>query len=371
MSTFTEETKAINLELACSSCGALLKFKPGTRNLACEYCGTQNEIAQPEASGKIEETSLEDFLAKNFGQEEQVEVATVKCDGCHAISTFDSKTSSDKCPFCASPLVIKSGTTSRMHKPQYVLPFGIDEKNARANFGKWLKSLWFAPSDLKHYADRSGKLSGMYLPFWTFDCSTRTSYTGQRGEDYYVTESYNAVENGKNVTRTRQVQKTRWYPASGNVSNTFDDILIEASTTLKKDKLRALEPWDVKNLVIYNDKYLSGFRTETYQVDVKTGYQEAKVRMEPVIETTIRNQIGGDRQMIHFTNISYNNPSFKHILLPVWLSAYRFNNRVFQFLINARTGEVQGERPYSAVKITLAVLGGLLILAILFLVMQK
>lgn len=367
MSTFTEETKAINLELACNSCGALLKFKPGTRHLVCEYCGSQNEIASPEVVGKIEETGLDDFLSKNFEQEEKMQVATVKCDSCHAISTFDPKTSSDKCPFCASPLVVKGGTTSTLHKPQYVLPFGIDENRARENFKRWLQSLWFAPSDLKHYADNAGKLAGMYLPFWTFDCSTHTSYTGQRGDHYYVTENYNTVENGKNVTRTRQVQKTRWRPASGNVSNTFDDLLIEATTSLRKDKLRALEPWDVKNLVPFNDKYLSGFRTENYQVDVKSGYSQAKQRMEPVIENTIRNQIGGDTQMIHYTNTTYKNPTFKHILLPVWLSAYRYNNKVYQFLINARTGEVQGERPYSAAKIALAIIGGLVLLGFILL----
>lgn len=371
MNTFAEETKAINLELACTSCGALLKFKPGTRHLACEYCGSENEIASPEVVGKIQETSLEKFLQSNFNQEEKIEVATVKCDGCHAISTFDPRTSSDKCPFCASPLVVRGGTTALVHKPQYVLPFGIDDKKSMENFRRWLKSLWFAPNDLKHYADGANRLTGMYLPFWTFDCSTRTSYTGQRGEDYYVSESYTTVENGKSVTRTRQVQKTRWYPASGNVSNVFDDVLIEASKSLKKDKLRALEPWDVKNLVPFDDKYLSGFRTETYQVDVKEGYQEAKGRMEPIIENTIRQDIGGDRQMIHYTNTAYSNPTFKHILLPVWLSAFRYNNKVYQFLINARTGEVQGERPYSAIKIALAVIGGLILIALIFLLTQK
>jgi LSD1 subclass zinc finger protein len=371
MSTFIEETKAINLELACTSCGALLKFKPGTRHLACEYCGSQNEIAAPEISGKVEELSLDDFLAQNFALEEKIEVATVKCESCHAISTFDPKTSSDNCPFCASPLVVRGGTTATLHKPQYVLPFGIDEKKSRENFKQWLKALWFAPNDLKHYADAAGKLAGMYLPFWTFDCSTSTSYTGQRGEDYYVTESYNAVENGKNVRRTRQVRKTRWYSASGNVNNSFDDVLIEASTTLKKDKLRALEPWDLQNLVAFNDKYLSGFRTETYHVDVKSGYGQAKGRMEPVIESTIRNDIGGDRQMIHYTNITYANPTFKHILLPVWLSVYRYNNKVYQFLINARTGEVQGERPYSAVKIALAVIVALMLLVFIFFISQN
>jgi hypothetical protein len=370
MSTFVEETKAISLELACVSCGALLKFKPGTRHLACEYCGSQNEIASPEVSEEVKEISLDEFLAANFENEEKMSVATVKCDSCHAISTFDPKTSSGHCSFCASPLVLKGGTTSLVHKPQYVLPFGIDENKSRDNFRRWLKSLWFAPSDLKHYAD-AGKLNGMYLPFWTFDCSTRTNYTGQRGEDYYTTETYNAVENGKSVTRTRQVQKTRWYPASGNVSNTFDDVLIEASTTLNKDKLRALEPWDVKNLVSFNDKYLSGFQTETYQVDVKSGYQEAKMRMDPVIENAIRADIGGDRQTIHYTNTTYSNPTFKHVLLPVWLSAYRYNNKVYQFLINARTGEVQGERPWSAMKIALTVIAGIVLLVFAILLGQK
>ena len=253
-----------------------------------------------------------------------------------------------------------------MHKPQYVLPFGIDESNALKRFGQWLNSLWFAPNDLKHYADSADRLAGMYLPYWTFDCKTDSSYTGQRGEDYLVTESYTVNENGRNVSKNRQVTKTRWYPASGQVNNGFDDILIEATRSLRKDKLRALEPWDLKNLVSYNDKYLSGFRTETYSVDVKSGYQEAKQVMEPVIHSSIRRDIGGDRQMIQYVNTTYRDPTFKHILLPVWLSAYRYNNKVFQFIVNARSGEVQGERPYSAVKITLAVIAAIAIALLIY-----
>jgi hypothetical protein len=53
--------------------------------------------------------------------------------------------------------------------------------------------------------------------------------------------------------------------------------------------------------------------------------------------------------------------------LPAWLIAYRYNNKVHQFLINARTGEVQGERPYSKVKIGLSVLFGILVLVVLYL----
>lgn len=366
MGNFTEATNAINTELACQSCGAILKFKPGTQHLTCEYCGAEQEITQPETQGEIQEISLDEFLARNFEQEEKMTVAAVKCEGCGATSTLDPNISSDKCPFCASTLVIKTGSTASIHKPQYVLPFAIDDNKAMLNFRSWLKSLWFAPNDLKKYGDQANKLNGMYLPFWTFDCATTTSYTGQRGEDYYVSESYTTTENGQTVTRTRQVRKTRWYPASGTVANDFDDILIEATRSLPQPKLRALEPWDVKNLVPYNDKFLSGFRTETYVVDVKNGYAQAKQRMEPIITDTIHRDIGGDRQIVHYTSTTYQNPTFKHILLPVWLSAYRYNNKVYQFLINARTGEVQGERPYSAIKIALAVIAA--IIAIIFII---
>jgi LSD1 subclass zinc finger protein len=371
MSDFSEPTRSISNELACGGCGALLKFKPGTHHLVCEYCGARNEIAQPESTGELQEINLDDFLERNFNNEDKVEVAVVKCNSCGATTTLSTRISSDKCPFCASSLVVKSGTTATLHKPQYVLPFGIDDKQATENFKRWLRGLWFAPSDLRHYADSANRLAGMYLPYWTFDCKTDSSYTGQRGENYTVTESYTAVENGRNVNRTRQVVKTRWYPASGRVGNTFDDVLIEATTSLREDKLRALEPWDLKNLVTYNDGYLSGFRTETYSVDVKGGYQEAKQVMEPRIHATIRADIGGDQQMIQFVNTTYHNPTFKHILLPVWLSAYRYNNKVFQFLVNARTGEVQGERPYSALKITLAVIAAIVIIGVLALLGNK
>ena len=371
MSDFTESTKEINLELACTSCGALLKFKPGTLSLACEYCGAQNEIAQPDTKVEVKEHDLEAQLNNNWEQQEQVEVTSVKCEGCHAHNTFDPKTVSDKCAFCGSPLVVKNAHISKMHKPEYVLPFGIDGQKASQNFKQWLSSLWFAPSDLKQYAGMANGLNGVYLPFWTFDCNTNSNYTGQRGEDYVVSESYTAQENGQNVTRQRNVTKTRWYAAAGTVNNTFDDILIEATTSLNKEKLRSLEPWDLKNLVNYDDKYLSGFRTESFSVDLKTGYGEAKQQMVPVIESTIRQDIGGDRQTISSVSTRYNNPTFKHILLPVWLSAYRYNNKVYQFIINARTGEVQGERPWSAAKIALTVLGGIALLIILFLLFGK
>jgi len=255
--------------------------------------------------------------------------------------------------------VVTGGTANTIIKPSYVLPFNIDQKNAFVQFKGWIKKLWFAPNDLKHYADNADKLNGMYIPYWTYDSNTSSSYTGQRGDNYTTTESYTAFENGKSVTRTRTVTKIRWSYASGHVNNQFDDVLVLASNSLPENYTAALEPWDLHNLASYSDKFLSGFRTESYQVDVKTGFEKSKVIMDNGIRQSVCRDIGGDHQRISSLDTTYNDIKFKHILLPIWLSAYKYKEKVYRFMINGRTGEVQGERPYSTIKIVLTVLGGI------------
>ncbi|MCC5930780.1 MAG: hypothetical protein JJU28_16165 [Cyclobacteriaceae bacterium] len=370
MADFSESVQQINDELACINCGAMLKFKPGTLSLICEYCGTQNDIKSPEEKAEIVEFDLETYLAQEFEKEEKVILPAVKCQSCGATSTLDKNISSDHCPFCDAALVITSGTTCTIHKPHYVLPFFIDEKIAVKNFKKWLKNLWFAPKDLMNYADTSAKLNGMYLPYWTFDCDTTTRYTGQKGINYTVHESYTVMEGGRSVTKTRPVTKTRWYPAAGSVKYFFDDLLIEATKSLPGHTLQKLKPWDLEKLENYDDRYLSGFRTETYQVDLRSGYKIAKNRMEPIIRERVRMDIGGDRQNIHYISTEYKDPAFKHILLPVFISAYKYNKKLYQFAINGRTGAIIGERPYSAKKITLAILGGLAFIGVLYLILS-
>ncbi|MFL5753924.1 MAG: zinc finger domain-containing protein [Bacteroidia bacterium] len=360
---FNEKTAEVDQhKIKCKGCAAFLTYEPGTTHLKCQYCGDANEIKAERA--QVEEIDFESFIAQKMDAGQMQEISTVKCDGCGASTTLKPNITSDACPFCATPLVIKNGTTSSIIRPKYTLPFKIDRKKADQLFIGWVGGLWFAPSDLKAYASRTtDKLNGMYLPYWTYDSKTYSSYSGQRGDHYYVTESYSTTENGQEVTRTREVQKTAWTFVTGYVHNTFDDILVCASKALPDEMTRSLEPWDLPELVDHNDAFLSGFKAESYQVGVKDGFDVAKGVMKPEIEKTIMNDIGGDVQRVDNVDTQYNDVSFKHILLPMWISAYRYNEKVYRFLINARTGEVQGERPYSAMKIFLFVLSILIVIA--------
>jgi hypothetical protein len=253
-------------------------------------------------------------------------------------------------------------------KPEALLPFKITQKEAFESFRRWIKGLWFAPGKLKQYAQSENKLAGVYIPYWTYDSATTTDYHGARGDYYYTTETYTATVNGRSVPRTRQVRHTRWSPAGGTVRNRFDDILIPASKSLPVKHIDRLEPWDLANLVPYADEYLSGFRAESYQISLPESFEAAKKVMSAAIQSTIRQDIGGDEQQIHSTQTRYEGITFKHILLPVWLSTYRFREKAYRILINARTGEVQGDRPFSAFKIAGAVIIVLAVASILILV---
>ena len=242
-------------------------------------------------------------------------------------------------------------------KPRALLPFALDEATARKAMTDWLGRLWFAPNGLKDYARKGRRMQGIYVPYWTFDADTKSTYRGARGTVYY--ESQTVVRDGKR--QTVQVPKIRWTPAAGRVARFFDDVLVLASNSLPKRFTDALEPWDLAALVPYNPEYLAGFRAEGYNLELEHGFVEARARMDAIIARDVRFDIGGDRQQIHEINTEVRDVTFKHILLPVWLAAYKYRGETYRFVVNGRTGRVQGERPWSVWKVALAVLIGALI----------
>ncbi|MCB1160844.1 MAG: hypothetical protein KDK45_25300, partial [Leptospiraceae bacterium] len=324
-------------EFPCSKCGGKLEFKPGLDQIECVYCGHKQDIPGAEKAKDFvaKEYDLEDALknAKKFTADKLVDKGKeIRCNGCGASSIITEQ--SDRCPFCASPVVVEASSSEEMFIPESILPFKVDKKSATQKFKDWISGLWFAPNDLKKRAQQKG-MDGVYLPYWTYDAETTTAYTGERGEYYYETEYYTDAEGNE---KSREVQKTRWYPTSGTVRVSFDDVLVCASKSIPEDIVNELEPWDLQELKPYEASYLSGFITERYKVDLKEGYGKAQERMKDVIRTAIERDIGGDTQRIHSTNTNYYDTTFKHILLPLWISSFRYSEKVYRFMVNARTG---------------------------------
>ena len=345
----------------CAQCGASLAYAPGADVLRCSHCGHENRIAVTDAP--MVEQDFRQALQSLVRTATIRESVAVHCDSCGASYSFDAAAHAGLCPFCGAPTVAKT-EQHRQLPPQALLPFKVARDQARSAFRQWLGGLWFAPGKLKDYARDDASLSGMYVPYWTYDADTTTRYQGERGDDYQVQEIYRVVENGREVERARMVIKTRWTPAAGQVSRFFDDVLVLASQSLPLAVTERLEPWDLANLSPYREEYLSGFRAEMYQVELDQGFERAREIMAPTIRRDIERAIGGDHQRIRAADTRYGDIRFKHILLPVWMSAFRFRDKTYRFVINGRSGEVQGERPYSPWKIAFAILLAALLIGV-------
>ena len=349
----------------CPGCGADLLFAPEDGYLTCPYCGRKEAI--PASAEEVVERSYEEYLKPRSDQLIVIagDALEVKCDGCGATVTFTPPEVAGECAFCGRKIVAQPRSADPILAPEGVLPFRVAEKQANEVIKKWIATRWFAPNALKKLAYQEA-VGGVYLPFWTYDVNTVTHYTGQRGEHYYVQETYQEIDStGKSVARTRQVRKTRWYGASGTVTRWFDDVLVPATKSVARPRLVALEPWDLDQLKRYEPVYLAGFKAQRYEVALSEGFEEAKAIMAPTIESDVRRDIGGDEQRIERLATSYSGITFKHLLLPVYLGAYRFNGKVFQVMVNARTGEVQGDRPYSFWKIFFFVLMIIAVIALI------
>jgi len=325
--------------------------------MTCDHCGNIQPISDSGPwQGSIREIDFQQAVNQQLAAEDIEETRIIDCPNCGAQTEFDPDIHAAECPFCATPVVANTGA-HRHIKPRGLLPFALDEKGARDAMTEWLGSLWFAPNGLTEYARKGRRMNGIYVPYWTFDADTRSRYTGQRGTHYY--QSRTVVRDGKR--RTIRVRKTRWRPASGRVARFFDDVLVLASKSLPKRYTDALEPWDLSSLEPYKPEFIAGFRAEGYQVELVDGFTEARAYMDRMIRRDIKYDIGGDDQRISSVDTDVSDVTFKHILLPVWLAAYRYRGKSFRFVVNGRTGRVQGERPFSAWKIAFAVIAGLIV----------
>lgn len=354
-----EETFLSEHKKACANCGAELKFKPGSHQLKCEYCGYEEFIEQAKTS--FEELELQHYL-KVVGDNAFTEtIDLLQCKNCGASQHVEENYKSLNCVYCSEPLIREDIQKEGWILPGAIVPFQIDAKKATLIFKNWVNSLWFAPDKLKRAALDTEGLHGLYVPYWTFDANLYASYQGQRGDYYYEKQTYRTKE-GK---QTRQVRKTRWRSASGSVNGFIDDILINASQKKQNAIPNKVTFWNLKEMVIFNSKYLSGFVTEKYTISLKEGHHQSFQEAKNIAYNWIRQDIGGDTQRIDHANIKLSEETFKHILLPVYVSTYRFGGKDYHFYINGQTGVISGIRPYSFGKIFFLILFILLVISVI------
>ena len=358
----TEQTRTY----PCPNCGGTLAYDPEPAALKCLSCGTvvpvASDVAHPDVIAKRDLASTMADLARLQANAKTRVTGDkeVVCQNCGGRIMFSGTLTAVRCPFCNTPIQRNDVQDSPTRLPiDGVLPLRISERDARQRIEQWINSRRFAPNAFKKYREL-GSFTSIYLPYFSYDAATTTRYTGMRG--VYRTETYRDSE-GRTQTRT----VTDWYPAAGVVNNQFEDVTGHASTGLDDQKITELEPWPMDWSHTYSPQFVAGHLSRTYDQDATEVFQErVEPRMESVIDSTIRADIGGNVQQIHSRDINWLMVRFCQLALPIWMLAVTYRQQPFQVAINGITGEVQGRRPWSAVKITLAVIAGLLLVALFF-----
>lgn len=351
----------------CEACGGELVFHVGMQSLQCPFCG-HVKTTSTDPGEAVEEQDFREMVRRlaelrDGARADERGFHEIRCDGCGGTMRFSGTLTSGECAYCGIPLQLENAHDAPHRVPaDGVLPFAIDRAKARANLRTWINSRWLAPNALRR-SDLHSRLAGVYLPYWTFDSLTTTRYSGMRGDHYYVN-----VGSGK---KRRRVRKVRWTPTSGSFQRLFDDVLVAASTGLPPKRLAQLEPWPLDRCVPYNPEILAGFLSRTYDVELEEGFTRARSSIDAALHRETRRRIGGDTQRVTSIHSTYDALTYKHLLLPVWLLAYRFRDKVYQVAVNAGTGEIQGDRPYSAIKVGLLVAAGLLAAAALALLVSR
>ncbi len=353
----------------CNQCGSDLDYAIGLHSLKCVSCG---EVDPIEASPldmylahdyKAAISDLSYFDPKTVSHE-------LKCENCGASFMLPANVHAEECPYCDLNVVVPVDL-SRKLKPDGVIPFEVHQHQAEASFKKWIGGLWFAPNSLKRKAIQARSIVGSYMPLWAFDAEVDSRYTGERGDNYTTTVRVPTKVNGKTVMRNKTVVKIRWRYRSGQVHNSFDDVITMGTTTLPVKFQSFLSDWDLFKTQNYNEKYLSGFRSELYQIGLPEAFNLAKDVMQFTIRATVRRDIGGDHQRIHQVDSTYHHVGFKLLLAPMWISAFNFNKKSYRYVINGQNGKAHGERPYSVYKIVGFVLLVLSVVGVGFMVFNR
>ncbi|MDW8333692.1 MAG: zinc ribbon domain-containing protein [Bacteroidia bacterium] len=334
--------------------------------LSCDNCGA-TQVLEIAADAVVERNFHEALRTQSVPRGMGTQTHDFKCGGCGATTMTDASVATVECSFCGTPLVKPDAYSQNLIRPVGLAPFKVDKTQAQQTFSNWLGQGWFLPSNLKKVAELS-KLEGVYVPYWTFDAKTHSSWTADAGYYYYVEVEYTDSQGQR---QKRQEQRTRWQPASGQYHEFFDDVLVPASAGVKAENAKKIEPFDLKEVVNFDPRYLLGWRSEAYAVDPETGFERAEAVMDRAIYSACAKMVPGDTHRNLKVNTRKYDITFKHILLPIWMAAYKYGDKTYQVLINGQTGKIAGEKPISWLKIALTLLALAALLALMYLFLFK
>lgn len=329
----------------CPACQAPLSFKPDASKVVCEYCNNEFDVElikkifaeKEEVARKAHEKKEEAWKSKGknekFSEDEIAHMKTFSCSACGAELVCDENTMATECCYCGNPAMIP-GRFSNMLKPDYIIPFKKTKQEAMDALKKFYEGKQLLP-DLFTQQNRIEAIQGMYVPFWLFDSTVE-------GQAIYRASQSFSVTNGKTTTTT-----VDYYDCMREGSMNFEMIPVDGSVKMEDDFMESIEPFDYKDMVLFESAYMAGYLADKYDVDADTAIGRAEERMQESVERVLYDTVTGFDSVnpAHESAISRNNSVYFYAMAPVWILTTRFEDKPYTFMMNGQTGKFVGRLP--------------------------
>jgi DNA-directed RNA polymerase subunit RPC12/RpoP len=289
--------------------------------------------------------------------------ATLQCGECGAeINLGEYRTA--VCPYCASPTVVERPPAPGRPNPVFVVPFTVTEERAHELVRDWSRRRRWLHRSLQ--GARIEDMKGVYMPACLYSAITSATYRAEIGENYTVTETYTATENGKTVTRTRTRTETEWRGLSGDHGAYATDLVVTASRGLPNDELDRIEPFDLRALRRYSPALVSGWLVEEPSLGVAECTELARGEAVRLEEARLARFMPGDRHRDLRFDVQLRDETVDPILVPVWVLAVRprADQPAVRVVCNGQSGEAWGPERVSPAKIVLWIAVLLLVILI-------
>ena len=340
--SFIGAVNVTSTEVKCPGCGASIgiKYDPEALNLTCPFCGLVSKLPQPGTVPSIEELDFNSALQRasvNWGNIKKM----ITCANCGGSTIYDAEQVTGACPFCGSTSVTPAAENSQIMAPQAVIPFAVTKEQTQLCFDNFINSRRVASK--KVYGCKLENVIGIYLPFWTYDTLSVSSYEAHTYETKYTPRQY----------------------FRGVMTQYFDDLVIYGSDKIRNQNIKRVQEFDFQRMVPYSPKYLAGIPAERYTVGLNDGWERAKTQIRDKIKRTL-NRKYRMKANIDAIVTSYYNVKFRYVLAPIYLATYTCGKNTHTVAINGQTGKTYCEVPTFLLKLVLIPLFVMIVVLLLF-----
>lgn len=331
----------------CPSCGGYLEFDPEGQRFLCPYCGAsfnddeihQQSEAKEEAAQQAEQSSGS--------------LRSYHCQMCGAEIVTDDTTAAARCYYCHNPVVMTDRLTDEF-KPDGVIPFQLDRKEAEEKFRAFVNSKKFIDKDF-FTTQQMEDFSGVYYPYWLADVEGEASFEGQ-GTRVSVAHS-----------PRQTVTTTRYFSVQREGKLSFRSLVRKALTKADRQLSDGIHPYQMEAAKPFAMGYLSGFLAEKRDVEAEAVKPEILQEAEGYARGMMSakadfNSLQGN------TDFRPGKTSMKYMLLPAWVLTYKGGKDgvPYYYMMNGQTGAVCGKLPLKKGKLLMwSLLAGAAVCAIL------